>query len=197
MQQLFKELIKNEVKPFFAGHGYSKKNLFFYKAEGTQFYSFQLQKLAGNTRNQIMFYVNCCIYSIGLEPFQARPTKTAPPGENPHFTVRIAEIVPAAPDRYSLTSDTDADKFTAELLQHLEEALMFMHTMTGAREIVDYYMDRTALHLSEETFRFLLHAGDRETADQYLLKLRAKYGSEPRWTIWEKKYAAIWSESEE
>lgn len=40
MQERFKELIKNEIKPFFARHGNSKKNLNFYKAEGTQFYAF-------------------------------------------------------------------------------------------------------------------------------------------------------------
>lgn len=136
----------------------------------------QIQKYPGNTWDQVSFYINCEIHSFELEPFQSRPPKGAPLQEMPHFIARIKELVPAAPDRYTLTPNTDLDKFTAVLLLHLEEALAFMHRITGARAIVDYYMDKTALHLSEETFRFLLHAGERETADQYLLKLRRNTG---------------------
>lgn len=69
-----------------------------------------------------------------------------------------------------------------------------MHTITDARAIVDYYMARVALHLSEETFRFLLQAGDSATAEHYLQQLHSKYGAEKRWAILEKKYQAIWAE---
>lgn len=55
-------------------------------------------------------------------------------------------------------------------------------------------MERAALHLSEETFRFLLHAGDKETAQHYLEQLQLKYEAENRWAIFEKKYAGVWGE---
>lgn len=84
------------------------------------------------------------------------------------------------------------DKFTSDLLLHLDQGLQFLYTLTDARAIIEYYMQRTALHLSEETFGFLLDTGDTETAEQYLKQLQAKYGAEKRWAILEKKYAAVW-----
>lgn len=194
MRELFKEIIKNDVKPYLAARGYSKKNLRFYRADQKLFYTFYFQNSAGNTPNHVMFYINCSIHSFELEPFQSLVAVADPLKAVPHFTSRIEEIVPSAPDRYSLTPETDLDKFRAELLSHLQEALAFFDTMTSARAILDYYMDRTALHLSEETFRFLLHAGEQGTARDYLAKLQAKYGAEKRWAIFERKYGAIWAE---
>jgi len=72
--------------------------------------------------------------------------------------------------------------------------MSFLHSLTGARDIVHYYMDKTALHLSEVTFRFLLKAGDTEEAKHHLQQLHAKYGAEKRWAILEKKYAAVFAE---
>jgi hypothetical protein len=113
--------------------------------------------------------------------------------EQAHLICRIEEIVPSAPDRYSLTPDTDLVTFSKELLSHLEEAMEYMRNITSARDIVEYYMKRTALHLSEETFHFLLQNGDTTTAQIYLQQLHAEYGVENRWAIFEKKYAAIFA----
>lgn len=110
-----------------------------------------------------------------------------------HFTCRIGEIVPSAPAHYTLTPDFDPDSLSKELLSHLEEGISFLHSLTGARDIVHYYMAKTALYLSEVTFRFLLQAGDPEEAKHYLQQLHSKYGAEKRWTIFEKKFAAIFA----
>ncbi|UQZ34848.1 hypothetical protein C2I18_15710 [Paenibacillus sp. PK3_47] len=194
MQDLFNQIIKNDIKPFFTGHGYSKKDLNFYKTQGNFINKFNLQKLKANTWDHVMFYINCSIHSTELAQFQSALPTAAPLENKAHFTVRIEQIVPSAPDHYSLTPDTDPDKITAELLLHLEEALTVMQTMNSARAIVDYYMKRTALHLSEETFRYLLHSGDKETAQYYLGQLYSKYGAERRWSIFEKKYGDIFAE---
>ncbi len=141
-----------------------------------------------------MFYINCSIHSTELAQLQSNPPSAPPLEAMSHFTCRIREISPSAPDRYSLTPDVDPDKLSDELALHLEEALTFMHSMTSARAIVDYYMERAALHLSEETFRFLLQTDDKETAGHYLAQLQFKYGAEPRWAIFERKYGAIFEE---
>lgn len=44
MQELFKEMIKNEVKPLFARHDYTKKGLNFRRAEGGLIYEFNIFK---------------------------------------------------------------------------------------------------------------------------------------------------------
>lgn len=58
--------------------------------------------------------------------------------EQSHFTCRIEEIVPSAPDRYSLTPDTDLVTFSKELLSHLEEAVECMRNIISPRDIVEY-----------------------------------------------------------
>jgi len=121
MQELFKEIIKTEVKPFFAKHGYAKKDLNFTNTAPNLVYSFNIQKYKANTWNHVMFYVNCAIHSPELAQFQNGPdAATAFEGKS-HFTARIEQMVPAAPDRYSLTPEVDKEKFAAELLLHLEE----------------------------------------------------------------------------
>ena len=210
MQEWFKQLVKNEVKPLLVKRGYAKKNLGFVKAQNNLLYSFHLQKSHGNSAEQVMFYVNCGIYSPELAQWA---TTSSTPGASgatspsvsavsdphsvaPQFTARIEELVPAAPSRYSLTPDVDPEAFTKELIRHLTDAVAFLETITDTRAILDYYRDRVALHLSEETLRYLLHHGDKETADQYLQQLQAKYGFETRWAIWDKKYRAIYAEFE-
>ncbi|MEK4853398.1 DUF4304 domain-containing protein [Paenibacillus sp. FSL H7-0756] len=187
MQELFKQIIKQDVKPFFSAQGYRTKDLNFYKTEGQFSYKINIQKYKYNTYKQLSFYVNYNLHSEELA--QYRPAKSLGLA---HFYARINQIVPAAPERYFLTPEVDVDKFTADLLLHLDQGLQFLYTLTDARAIIEYYMQRTALHLSEETFGFLLDTGETETAEQYLKQLQAKYGAEKRWAIWEQKYAAVW-----
>ncbi|MEK8211302.1 DUF4304 domain-containing protein [Paenibacillus sp. FSL L8-0463] len=191
LQELFKAIITKDVKPFFSKHDYLKKDLNFYKPDETLIYKFNIQKSKANTWNHVLFYINCSIHSTELALLQSTPPSASPLEAKSHFTARIREICPSAPDHYSLTPDIDPDQLSDELMLQLEEALTFMHSITSARAIVDYYMARVALHLSEETFRFLLQAGDTEAAGQYLKQLQLKYGAEKRWAIFEKKYAGI------
>lgn len=193
MQELFKEMIKNEVKPLFARYGYTKKALNFQRVEGDLIYGFNFQKSQANTANHVRFYINCMIHSKELAELQSMISGGKTMEAQAHWSCRIEEIVPSAPDRYSLTPDTDLVTFSNELLPHLEEAVEYMENITSARDIVEYYMKRTALHLSEETFHFLLQNGDTTTAQKYLQQLQAEYGVESRWAIFEKKYAAIFA----
>lgn len=193
MQELFKEMIKNEVKPLFARHGYTKKGLNFRRVEGELIYTFNIQKSQSNTANHVRFYVNCMIHSKELAQLQSMKSGGKTIQEQAHLICRIEEIVPSAPDRCSLTADADLVTFSKVLLSHLEEAVEYMRNITSARDIVEYYMKRTALHLSEETFHYLLQNGDTTTAQKYLQQLQAKYGAENRWAIFEKKYAAIFA----
>ena len=192
MKELFTQIIKQDVKPFFSAQGYRTKDLNFYKTEGQLSYKINIQKYKYNTHKELSFYVNCSIHSAELEKYYPYIVQAADLSDIAHFTSRIRNIVPAAPDRYFLTPEVDVDRFTADLLLHLDQALQFMYTLTDARTIIDYYMQQTALHLSEETFGFLLDTGDTETAEQYLKQLQAKYGAEKRWAIWEQKFAAVW-----
>ncbi|WFR62332.1 DUF4304 domain-containing protein [Paenibacillus amylolyticus] len=194
MQELFKKIINTDVKPLLAKHGYSKKDLNFSKTAGNLVYKFNIQKSKYNSSSHVKFYINCSIHSTELAELQSVASSGAILEKQSHFTCRIEEIVPSAPDHYSLTPDIDSDALSKELVSHLEEAITFLHSLTGAKDIVHYYMAKTALHLSEETFRFLLQAGDTEEAKHYLEQLHAKYGAEKRWTIFEKKYAAIFAE---
>lgn len=187
MKELFTQIIKQDVKPFFSERGYRTKDLNFYKTEGQLSYKINIQKFKYNTHKELSFYVN---YSLNSEELvQYRPASSLGLA---HFYTRIGNIVPAAPERYFLTPEVDVDKFTADLLLHLDLGLQFMYTLTDARAIIEYYMPKIALHLSEETLGFLLDTGDTETAEQYLKQLQAKYGAEKRWAILEKKYAAVW-----
>lgn len=194
MQELFRKIINTEVKPLFAKHGYSKKDLNFYKADDNLIYKFNVQKSKYNSSRHVQFYINCSVHSTELAELQSVASSGAILEKQSHFTCRIEEIVSSAPDHYSLTPDIDPDALSKELVSHLEAAITFLHSLTGARDIVHYYMVKTALHLSEGTFRFLLQAGDTEEAKQYLQQLHAKYGAEKRWAIFEKKYAAIFGE---
>ncbi|WP_186331496.1 DUF4304 domain-containing protein [Paenibacillus xylanexedens] len=193
MQELFKEMIKNEVKPWFARHGYTKKALNFRRVVDSVIYEFNIQKSQANTANHVRFYINCMIHSKELAELQSRISGGKTMQEQAHWICRIEEIVPSAPDRYSLTPDTDLVTFSKVLLSHLEEAMEYMKNLTSARDLVEYYMKITALHLSEETFHFLLQNGDTTTAQKYLQQLHAKYGAENRWAIFDKKYAAIFA----
>ncbi|RAW13427.1 hypothetical protein DC345_18905 [Paenibacillus taichungensis] len=193
LQQLFNDLIKQDVKPLLSNYGYTKKSLNFSRKADDLVYMFNFQKSSGNSADNVMFYVNCGIYSVELAQIQSKEILTAPLEPECHFRARIGEIVQAVPDRFAVTPDTNKDDLIAVLLPGLEEVIRFFETMTDARSIVDYYMSGPFLHLSEESFHLLLKSGEVTAANLYLRALHGKYGAEHRWTIFENKYKAIFN----
>lgn len=194
MQQRFNELIKQDVKPFLSGHGFAKKGLNFTKVANKLVYLFNFQKSAGNSADQVMFYVNCGIYAAELAELQGKAVPADPREVDCHFRARIEQIAEAMPDRFSITPDTDRNDLRETLLGGLEAVLRFYETMTSARSIVNYYTAGPYLHLGEESFHLLLRANDREAAATYLQALREKHGTEARWAIFEKKYRVIFQQ---
>lgn len=194
LQQLFNEMIKQDVKPFLAQHGFVKKSLNFYKIADNLIYMLNFQKSAGNSADHLMFYVNCGIYSAELAQIQAKEVLTEPKEADCHFRARIREIAGAAPDRFAITPDTKMDDVRKTLLSGLQQVVQFYRTMTSARSIVDYYTSGPFLHLGEESFHLLLQTNDVAAAKQYLQALQEKHGAEQRWTIFEKQYEAIFKQ---
>lgn len=191
LQQLFNALIKQDVKPFLSNYGYTKKGLNFSRKAEELIYMFNFQKSSGNSADNVMFYVNCGIYSAELAQIQSKEILTAPHESECHFRARIGEIAWAVPDRFAVTPDTNRDDLIKMLLPGLEDVIHLYDTMTSARSIVDYYISGPFLHLGEESFHLLLKSGDVTAANHYLKALHGKYGAEHRWTIFENKYKAI------
>jgi len=191
LQQLFNELIKQDVKPFLSARGFSKKSLNFYKGIDGLIYMINFQKSSGNSADNVMFYINCGIYSAELAQIQSKEIVKAPHEAECHFRARIGELARLAPDRFTIASDTDLDELRTTLLSALEEINQFYDTMTSARSIVDYYTAGPYLHLGEESFHLLLQSNDAAAAKQYWYALQEKHGAEKRWAIFEKKYEAI------
>lgn len=193
LQQLFNDLIKQDVKPFLSKHGFAKKSLNFSKPAEGLIYMFNFQKSAGNSADKVVFYVNCGIYAAELVRIQSKEVLTAPQEVDCHFRARIGQIVKSVPDRFSITPETNRDDLRSTLLNGLEEVIQFYGTMTSARSIVDYYTSGPSLHLGEESFHLLLQSNDTAAAKRYLKALQEKYGTENRWTIFENKYKAIFN----
>ncbi|GMX66386.1 hypothetical protein Elgi_56580 [Paenibacillus elgii] len=193
MQQIFSDMIKQDVKPFLSKRGFAKKSLNFNKITESLIYMFNFQKSSGNSTDNVMFYVNCGIYAVELAQIQSREILTAPQEAECHFRARIGEIVESVPDRFSITPDTNMDDLRKTLLSGLEEVIHFYDTMTTSRSIVDYYTSGPFLHLGEESFHLLLQSNDVAAAKHYLKALQGKYGTEKRWTIFENKYKAIFN----
>lgn len=193
MQQLFNDMIKQDVKPFLSKRGFAKKSLNFNKITENLIYIFNFQKSSGNSAGNVMFYVNCGIYSAELAQIQSREILTAPQEAECHFRARIGEIVESISDRFSITPDTNMDDLRKTLQSGLEEVIHFYDTMTSARSLVDYYTSGPFLHLGEESFHLLLQSNDVAAAKHYLKALQEKYGTEQRWTIFENKYKAIFN----
>lgn len=194
LQQLFNDLIKQDVKPFLSRSGFAKKGLNFSKATENVIYIFNFQKSSGNSADTVMFYVNCGIYSAELARIQSKEILTEPKEVECHFRARIGELVESAPDRFAITPETDMNNLRATLLHGLEEAIDFYSTMTSARAIVDYYISGPFLHLGEESFHLLLQSNDTPAAKRYLQALQEKHGAENRWTIFVNKYRAIFEQ---
>ncbi len=193
MQQLFNDMIKQDVKPFLSKRGFTKKGLNFNKITDNLIYMFNFQKSSGNSADNVMFYVNCGIYAAELAQIQSREIVTAPKEVDCHFRARIGEIAKSVPDRFSITLDTNMDDLRKTLLSGLEEVIQFYDTMTSTRSLVDYYTSGPFLHLGEESFHLLLQSNDVGAAKHYLKALQEKYGTEQRWTIFENKYDAIFN----
>ncbi|WP_103110134.1 DUF4304 domain-containing protein [Brevibacillus reuszeri] len=193
LQELFNDMINQDVKPFLSNQGFTKKSLNFYKMSDSLIYIINFQKSSGNTTDNVMFYVNCGIYAAELAQIKSREILTAPKESECHFRARIGEITETVPDRFSISPDTNREDLKRILLGGLAEVIHFYETMTSARSIVDYYTSGPFLHLGEESFHLLLQSNDVTAANHYLKALHKKHGSEKRWIIFENKYKAIFN----
>lgn len=165
LQQIFNDMIKQDVKPFLSRHGFTKKSLTFSKRTESLVYIINFQKSSGNSADNVMFYVNCGIYAAELAQLQSGKIATEPKEAECHFRARIREIAVSAPDRFAITSDTNGDDLSETLLNGLTEVLHFFDTKTSARSIADYYIAGPYLHLGEESFHLLLQAKDTIALD--------------------------------
>jgi len=193
LQQLFHEMIKQDIRPYLSKHGFSKKGSNFYKMTGSLIYLFNFQKSSGNSADNVMFYVNCGIYAEELARIQSREILTKPKEVDCHFRARIGEIAESVPDRFSITPTTDMDDMRKTLQNGLEKVIEFNNTMISARSLVDYYISGPFLHLSEESLHLLLQSNDVGGAKHFFKALQEKYGTEKRWSIFENKYSAIFN----
>ena len=93
LQQIFNELIKQDIKPFLIKLGFKKKGLNFYRTTENLIYLINFQKSSGNTADTMMFYVNCGIYAAELAQIQSREILTAPKEAECHFRARMGKLL--------------------------------------------------------------------------------------------------------
>ena len=180
MQDTFKQVINEAIKPLLKAAKFKKKALNFYKVDKGLIYLINLQKSHGNSSREVSFYVNCAIHSNNIEEALDQPITTFPKEYQCHFSQRIANLSSHAPDKFLIRPSTNIDALKTRIELSLKEVLRVFQTIEENHSFVAFVCQKGSLQ-QEDIFRYCLKKGLATDANTLVDSFK-KNIEEERWS---------------
>lgn len=163
MEDKFKQLINDVVKPLMKEAGFNKKALNFYKFDDGLIFLVNFQKSHGNSYAELGFYINCAIHSQVIDEELGEKVKEFPKEYECHFVKRIKTISKTAPDKFIIDSTTDIELLQKQLKASLEDVVHYFSNITDTEAFVQL-MSKNGTRQEDEVFRFCIRKGYSDAA---------------------------------
>jgi Domain of unknown function (DUF4304) len=155
MQPIFDEIIKESVAPFLKLHGFKKRRLDFYKRENGLVFLINFQKASYNSWDDVMFFINCGIYSETFAEVTSREIIPFPKSYDCLFERRMEAITGLNKTYFRLQDAAQKILMTTEIVEHLEKVLVFYRPFSSLDSLIDHCIEHNGLHRHEKIFRYL------------------------------------------
>ncbi len=193
MENAFKEIINQVVKPIMKSAGFKKKTLNFYKNENGLVYLINIQKSHGNTSQELGFYINCCIHSNNIEEVLKEETITQPKEYECHFRKRIESISNNASEKFVIKHDTDLSVLKKQITLSINDVLSYFESIKDTNSFV-LHMSKEGTLKQEEVFRYCVKK-ELTIEAKNIVDLCKKNIDEKRWNnFFKQQFMAILKE---
>ena len=163
MEDIFKQIINETVKPLLKDGGFNKKTLNFYKNDNGLIFLINIQKSHGNSSTELGFYINCAIHSHVIDEELGEKINEFPKEYQCQFNERIEEISKKAPEEFIINSSTNVESLQKLLKESLEDTLKYFSKITDTKSFVQF-MSKNGTRQEDEVFRYCVRKGFNDDA---------------------------------
>lgn len=190
--EIFGEIMKEQIAPFFKKHGYKKRNLNFYKVENGLTFLCNFQKGAVNSTDYVSFYINCGIYCDEFESIVGEEILPNPKEYDCLFRERTEQITKSGNQQFEITESSEAgkSKVSGEILTECEKVIEFFESVKTIDDLVKLSIERHT-YFYEKVFKYLCIKKDFAEAETFFQKFGEIFKDDDRYLFFEARLNAI------
>ncbi len=177
MENRFKDVINNGIKPLLKQAGFKKKALNFYKSVNDIVYILNIQKSHGNSSQELRFYINIGIHDNTVEEEINNRVLEFPKEYQCHVRLRIdnEEV------DFTINSTSDDDVLIETLTRLIEQILQFFDDIPNHEAFLEYIAKEGTLK-EDELFRYFIRKNLQEHANSMVKYYKKAFSkNDDRW----------------
>ena len=191
LKAAFDDLLTSEVRPMLAERGFAKSGVTFTRRRGDLYDVINFQGSDASRLGLLRRYVNVGIGSVAVDAASGDARPARPALDRCVFERRWEQVARAAPERIEIRPGTDLDGVRGMLRDGLSQVVSAMDEVTTTGALLDLAIERNGLQALQQICAYLASTGDVARLRRHIAKLRARFGADLRWPIFnDQLYAA-------
>lgn len=188
VKEIFEEILRESVTPFFKKYGYKKQNYNFRKTENGLTCLINFQSSGYNSVDYATYYVNCGIFCAEFESIVGEEFIANPKEVDCLFRERMERITGSGKQQIEIIESSDAGKIriTNELLSELEKVISFFGKTKTMDDLVDLCIERHTFFY-EKIFHYLCIKKDMIRLENFFQKFGDNFKDDDRFIFFESR----------
>jgi Domain of unknown function (DUF4304) len=194
--EVFNEMVKEYLAPYFKSKGFKKQNLNFCKVENGLTFLINFQKNSYNSVDYVAFYINCGIYCTELEQIVGAEIEANPKEYNCLFRERFERITGFPKQEFELLESSDAGKkqLAETIIGELDKVLTFFEPIKSVDDLVTLCINRGS-YFYEKIFKYLCLKNDLVQLETYFQEFGNTFKDDERYLFFQSRLNDILREN--
>jgi hypothetical protein len=194
--EVFNEMVKEYLAPYFKSKGFKKQNLNFYKEENGLTFLIHFQKKNYNSVDYVAFYINCGIYCTEIEQVAGAEIRAKPKESDCLFRERFERVTGFPKQAFELLGSSDAGKkqLAETIMTELDKVLTFFESTKSVDDLVTLCIHRGS-SFYEKIFKYLCVKNDLVQLDAYFQAFGNNFKDDERYLLFQSRLNDILREN--
>jgi hypothetical protein len=194
--EVFNEMVKEYLAPYFKSKGFKKQNLNFYKQENGLTFLINFQKNVYNSVDYVSFYINCGIHCAEFEALVGGEVLPNPKEYECIFGLRFEKITGSDTREFELLESSDAGKkrLAASVIAEMDKVLAFYQNIQSMDDLVNQCMVKGA-NFYEKIYQYLCIKKDMVRLASYFQAFGEGYKDDERYLFMQVRLNRILQEN--